>query len=156
MITLSMKLAADRKKLRDLLGKIRQTNRVFTIEFVKQNGEPRIINGIAKNYKQQKGTGTKAMTSKAKQANHNLFNCYEVQIAAAEVALAKQMCAEPKVKGFKAIQIDNIEKIKFSGKEYVITGNKYVFKPQAVAEYLKTIQSNAAKVSALNNRTKTP
>ena len=57
-ITLSMTRQAGRAALSNLLDTIYRTNRTFTISFVKHSGEPRIINGIAKNYKQQKGTGS--------------------------------------------------------------------------------------------------
>lgn len=152
-VTLTMKRKADREALDALLDRIRATNRMFTIEFVKQNGEPRIINGIAKNYRQQEGTGTQAMTAKARRESHNQFGCYEVQITGAERALVEQGMAEPKTLGFKGIQVDNIERILFEGTEYRITGNRYVFKPNKVAEYVKSIKGNWKKLTALNSRT---
>jgi len=151
---LTMTRAADRKRLNDLLDRIRRTNRVFTIEFVKQNGEPRIINGIAKNYRRLKGTGTTNMTAVSKRQKFNIFQCYEVQVAVAERLLAERMCAEPKTKGFKNIQIENIERIRFGGDDYVISGNKYVLNPKAVAEYMRRIRDNREKVAALEARTK--
>ena len=151
-ILLSMKRKADRQTLNNLLDEIYRTNRTFNISFVKQNGEPRIINGIARNYKQQKGTGTKAMTAKVRRANHNIFNCYEVQITKAEKRLAEQMHAEPKVKGFKSIQIENIERIVFGGVEYLISGNTYVLKADKVRKYLQTIQGNLTKEAELRRR----
>jgi hypothetical protein len=128
-ITLDLSTAQDKQTLNDLLDKIRHSNRVFTTSFIKQNRELRQINGMCKVLKEIKGNGTAAMSAKSKRTNHNLFSCYEVQVTKVEKKLAADQNEQPKTKGWKNIQIDNIKNVRFGGDDYECINNTLIVKP---------------------------
>lgn len=122
VITININTEEGMAELNSILDKLYQTNKVFTAEFTKVNGEYRIVNGTAKNYKQQAGTGTKAMSATEKRKNHDVFSCYENQITKKEKQLVESSKGqiEPKQKGFKSFKIKNLQVLRAFEKEYRI------------------------------------
>jgi len=151
---LSMKNGADVNTLYNLLNEMLNSNKVFTIHFVKKSGEPRIINGVAKNYRNVKGTGTPRMTASSKRARYNVFQCWEVQITKAERKLTEDLMLNPKTTGYKCIQIDNITFVKFQGQRFKIRDNQYVLDPKKIEQYRREVHKNTLlfgkKLKALN------
>lgn len=83
---------------------IRSTNgKLFTVEFVKANGELRKMNARTKVKKWLKG-GVSTIADKP-----HLIGCYDVQAGKKE-----------KGKGYRAIPIDRLLSLKAGGKEYTV------------------------------------
>lgn len=125
-IILDMQNNADVQCLAQVLDRLDKTNRIFTVEFQKVNGEPRNANGISVNYKEISGTGTQAMSRQAKRLSGN-YVFYELQRTKIEREYIEDMNLEPKLLKWKTCKVDNIVYIRHAGIQYDMVNNNWIY-----------------------------
>ena len=126
-ITLDMSNSADVQRLNQLLDELDKTNRVFTVEFQKINGEPRNANAVSVNHSQISGGGTVAMSRQAKRQTGN-YVFYELQRTKIEKEYIDELNLQPKELKWKTCKINNIVYIRYGGIQYDIVNNDWEYK----------------------------
>jgi len=116
-----------RTKLNYLLNELDRTNRIFTIDFIKVNGEPSNKNAISVNHKKITGNGT-IPTSRLSKRQRGMYIFYSIQETNEQKKTQRLLQLDEKKLYWKTCFISNIKYIKFKGKKYVILNGRIVKK----------------------------
>lgn len=124
-ITLDISTDTGLTALHAVLVEINARNSMFTVEFVKKNGELANRNGIPCKKTAIRGTGT-VNHSRTHKAEMGIFVFYSLK----ETAVQREICdvngLDPKTLDWKSVYLQNILFIRAGGNEYEITGGKPV------------------------------